>query len=716
VTGTGPTGAGLSGQWELPPEPAQLQRGAGLVRYLGGLPARFAATAPVLLVAHLDGTVRLWDLETRRCRRELPGTGEPVHAVDLTADGRLAAACTGDAVRWWDLTTGRAARTLTVPAVLHDQPSVESDWTLRLAAGGRHLLCARGAAMVLWELPSGRVVTIHQGDRHFGFGRADLTSDGRYAVFAEARSVRVWEVATGRGWQIRDGGPTGGNDLDREPTLLRAGTGLAAAATRDHSIQLWDLAERRFVRTLIGHDGPVGALDWSVDSRVLVSAGTGHLRVWDVASGQCVRSFPHPAGGLGVWDLRLDGGARTARTVGGESVLRWWRLPRHERPARYWLSRPIAPADLADRHTQVRAWTDEAAAELAAGGYPRAHELLTRVRSTPGYERTPAVLAAWRELTRHRPRTGLRDAWPGTTLTVEHVSAADLSADGRTIAIGGVSGRLSAWDASDGTMLRRFTADRGPAGRAGVNAVALRADGRHLAVAGKDGMVALWSVATGTRLRTVATRPEPVAVRFIGDRDRVLVLHRTGAVALWDLASGTRLWVRSGTTRYDSDNLQYHSGSLWAGVPAHLAAVGQDRGRVSVVDAATGRDVHAVDTGHAMLDSVCLSTDGRLLLTVGGDPGRRTAALWETASGELLQRFGNLPQRAVLTTDARFAVTDSHHTAQVWELDTGRCLRTLEGHHAILSGLAISSDAGRVLTAALDRTVRIWELDWELSN
>jgi WD40 repeat protein len=67
----------------------------------------------------------------------------------------------------------------------------------------------------------------------------------------------------------------------------------------------------------------------------------------------------------------------------------------------------------------------------------------------------------------------------------------------------------------------------------------------------------------------------------------------------------------------------------------------------------------------------------------------------------------------VLTADARFAVSaDSDHAARVWQLDTGRCLRTLAGHHDSLSGLAIASDASRVLTAAHDRTVRLWELDW----
>jgi Sec-independent protein secretion pathway component TatC len=62
--------------------------------------------------------------------------------------------------------------------------------------------------------------------------------------------------------------------------------------------------------------------------------------------------------------------------------------------------------------------------------------------------------------------------------------------------------------------------------------------------------------------------------------------------------------------------------------------------------------------------------------------------------------------------DGRLAVSASHDkTLKVWDLETGRELRTLSGHSGEVWGVAVSGDGRRAVSASSDRTLRVWDLE-----
>ena len=67
-----------------------------------------------------------------------------------------------------------------------------------------------------------------------------------------------------------------------------------------------------------------------------------------------------------------------------------------------------------------------------------------------------------------------------------------------------------------------------------------------------------------------------------------------------------------------------------------------------------------------------------------------------------------------ISADGRFWLSGSKdNTLKLWELATGRCLRTFEGHTNYINSVAITPDGKRVLSGSEDKTLILWYLDWD---
>ena len=65
-----------------------------------------------------------------------------------------------------------------------------------------------------------------------------------------------------------------------------------------------------------------------------------------------------------------------------------------------------------------------------------------------------------------------------------------------------------------------------------------------------------------------------------------------------------------------------------------------------------------------------------------------------------------------VSADGRRAVSASgDNTLKVWDLESGRELRTLEGHSDWVYGVAVSPDGRRAVSASADNTLKVWDLE-----
>jgi WD40 repeat protein/predicted Ser/Thr protein kinase len=267
------------------------------------------------LSAGEDGTVRLWDIETRQELRRLEGHAGAVNAVAFSPDGRRALSGGDDkSIRLWDLETGKQVKRLGGHTGVVTSVAFAPDGRRALSGGGDQ-------SVRLWDLAAGEVVQRYRGHTVLVWSVA-ISSDGRRALSGgDEGAIRLWEADSGRPVAQLEGH----GDAVRSVAFSPDGT-RAVSAGADGTIRLWDLDARRQVRRLEGHTGPVQCAVFSADGRRILSGGDdGTVRLWDADSGREVTRLPGHSAGVKAVALSPDG--RRALSGSADATIRLWGLP-----------------------------------------------------------------------------------------------------------------------------------------------------------------------------------------------------------------------------------------------------------------------------------------------------------------------------------------------------------------------------------------------------
>ena len=236
-------------------------------------------------------------------------------------------------------------------------------------------------------------------------------------------------------------------------------------------------------------------------------------------------------------------------------------------------------------------------------------------------------------------RTGKRTAVIGKETDI--VLAADLSADGKMVALGGPSKVVKVFSVPDGKPLYQISKHTD-----WITAISFSPDGSHLATADRAGGIFLWESKTGGIIVSLAEHKDSVTTLTWRGDGRVLASGgEDGELVLWDSQNGFPIATDTKTHIPKATGPVYgkpRSGVLSADFmpDGRLVTVGRDR--IIHIFSTDGKPQSASAPAESLLTKVAASFDSKL--AVAGDYDGRVV-LWNGKETELIPRL-SVPQPA----------------------------------------------------------------------
>jgi WD40 repeat protein/serine/threonine protein kinase len=547
---------------------------------------RFSPDGKMIASASNDGTVRLWDVGTRREIVPLRGHEESVNSLAFAPDGKtLATAGYDGLIILWDMASRQRVDSLRPKGGLTG---------VAFTPDGKILAsCNADGRITRWDVTSRQEVDTLSG---YSWSRVAFSPDGRFlAAGSYDSTVRLWELATRKENSLR------GHTAYVIGLAFSPNGKALASAGNDATVRLWDLATKQEVYTLRGHTAPIDSLAYSPDGKILVTGGgDSTVKLWDMTSWQEVRTLRGHTSPVTAVAFSPDG--ETLVTGSWDNTIKLWDIATKGEPnflaghegSVYSLTfspdgRTLASGGGYDQ--TVKLWDLASGRQVALTGNqgqvwsvafsPSGHTLATTSRG----DRTVRLwdVATRRQLARFAHQFDVR--WAAFSADGKMVIANDgdrlrlwdiatgreraaplpgcryaFSPDGKTLAIGGADGTIRLWDIRSWETIAALAGH--PAiteGRAAhtadaISGLAFSPDGQMLASTGRDLTVRLWNLATGREIACLKGHTDSIwTVAFAPDGKTVATCSRDGTVKLWNL-----------TVQAEAATLKGHQGQVVA--------------------------------------------------------------------------------------------------------------------------------------------------------
>jgi WD40 repeat protein len=280
------------------------------------------------------------------------------------------------------------------------------------------------------------------------------------------------------------------------------------------------------------------------------------------------------------------------------------------------------------------------------------------------------------------------------------VWTAQIAKNGQFVASAGADRTVKVWENGTGKLLHSLEGHE-----AAVTALVITPDSKSIISGGGDRVLKVWDPAQGKHIRDLDGHAATVTCLDVsadgktlasGSADRVIIL--------WDLAAGKQNRIIS-----DLDSLVT---SVAFAPDGNTIAVGCVDQSIRLIDVDTGAVKHRWSGHGVSVNGLTFTADGAGLVSCGGDHQVRYWPMKDPGQNPVTFVGHTGPVSSVACFKDTIVSCGADQTVRLWKNEDGtpRELRTFRGHRDWVTSVAFSKDGYFVVSASVDRTLRVWEI------
>ena len=283
-----------------------------------------------LISCSWDKAIRIWNLKSKQCVRELNRHKSAVFCVKVLGENIIASCGSLGSIIIWDLKTGEYLYDLNghignVPCLVFSNDllisggsdrkikiwdiyqvrciktlhgHLDSVMSLEILPDGNLISGSEDNNIKLWEMPSGNYKAtnrIHKGNVLC----FKTINNEEIASGSGDRTIQIWNIQTGQSIKTLNGHTDWVSGLE----LTKNGSNLVSCS-HDHSIRLWDLINGTCIKILKGHTRGVNSIILNKNGRLLSCSSDRTIKIWNLELGTCVDLSSDDHNDL-IWKLEL---------------------------------------------------------------------------------------------------------------------------------------------------------------------------------------------------------------------------------------------------------------------------------------------------------------------------------------------------------------------------------------------------------------------------
>lgn len=676
--------------------------------------AIFSPNGRFALTASGDHTVRLWDVATGNEIYRFTGHSDHVTTIIFSPNSQMALTAGRDGrIFLWSLTTGSLLWTFQ-QSMRADNPSAAFSPDGNHIVAVVHPIYVGDAIAQVWDIRNGKEIRRFEVPRKTVRSAIFSPNGKNLLTTGDDHSVRLWNIETGK--EIRR--YTGHMGTVTHALYSPDGKRLLTASY-DGTARLWNAETAKEIRRFQASPTFVAAIAFSSDARRVLMASRNIAYLWNAVTGRLIHRIQAHAdvvlSAVFSPDDRqiLTAGDNTARLWDSRTGKEIRRLMGHQGIVYSARFSPSGKQVLtASSDTTTRLWDTTTGKEMRRF-VGRSSTVNSALFSSDGSQlltrsSRPAVMMWDERVNDLRTSSGVSSValWDLTTGKQEHrllgyadsVTSMTFHPSRKWLLTSSTDGTARLWDTTTDKENKRFTGHTGT-----VRTAIFSPDGEQILTGGKDGSARLWSVETGKEIRRFQANKESVYIAiFSPSGTEILTVGMDAVARLWSVETGKEI-------RHFEGYLSEIDAAFFSPNGDFIATTGDGIG--ILWDTKTGKFFRLLERNDAPFAP--FSPDGKQILTTT-EFSSTEFTLWDVATGRelrsLLAHTAN-SQSAIFSPNGESILSASwDNTAHLWNLSGSQSNQRFTGHMSVVTTAIFLPDGKHICTTSADATTRLWDI------